>query len=135
MKKFFSGFWFRLSLFLALLSALLHMLHLLIFKDGHHLAIYLFGDIAFVPLEVLLVSVIIHRLMEQRSRKEQLNKMNMLIGVFLYGNRKQAAAADCRRRQHPGTDRNAARCGYGLEEKGLSLQRPDARPRARRSFA
>lgn len=70
-KQFLSSYWMRLSLGLIFLSLLLHGLHLLLFRDAHHLAIYLLGDIAFVPFEVLLVSVILHRLLEHRAKREK----------------------------------------------------------------
>jgi hypothetical protein len=40
------------------------------------------GDIAFVFIEVLLVSLIIHQILEQRERRNRLEKLNMIIGVF-----------------------------------------------------
>ena len=67
---------------LVLLSALLYVLHFAIFRDAHHLWIYLLGDIAFVPLEVLIVTLIIHQLLSRREKKTMLNKLNMVIGVF-----------------------------------------------------
>ena len=41
---------------LVILSILLHYLHVVIFKDVHHTMIFLFADIAFIPLEVFLTS-------------------------------------------------------------------------------
>jgi len=74
----------QLFLALALIGAstLLYLIHFLIFRDSHHLWIYLVGDIAFVPLEVLLVTIVIHRLIEQREKRSRLQKMNMVIGGF-----------------------------------------------------
>jgi hypothetical protein len=54
----------------------------LIFRDSHHIFIYLIGDIAFVFVEVLLVTLIIHRVFEEREKKARLEKLNMVIGVF-----------------------------------------------------
>ncbi|MEW6769943.1 MAG: hypothetical protein AB1330_00935 [Bacillota bacterium] len=48
---------------LIVLSALLYFLHYLIFRDPHHIAIYLLGDLAFLPLAVLMVTLILHRLL------------------------------------------------------------------------
>jgi len=64
------------------LSVLLYLLHYLLFHDAHHIFIYLVGEIAFLPLEVLLVTVILHKLLEEREKKARLLKMNMVIGVF-----------------------------------------------------
>jgi len=63
-------------------SAILYFVHFLIFEDLHHIGIYLMGDIAFVPVEVLLVTLVIHRLLEQRDRRQKLEKLNMVIGTF-----------------------------------------------------
>ncbi len=71
-----------LGVALILTSALLYVLHFIIFKDMHHIFIYLLGDIAFVPIEVFLVTVIIHRVLGDREKKALLTKLNMVIGVF-----------------------------------------------------
>ncbi|MFC2061198.1 hypothetical protein ACFLUV_01655 [Elusimicrobiota bacterium] len=71
-----------LGISLVLLSALIYFFHFLIFRDAHHIFIYLIGDIAFVPVEVLLVTLIIHRLLSKREKAVMLKKLNMLIGAF-----------------------------------------------------
>ncbi len=73
-----------LGLGLIVLSALIYILHFTIFHDTHHIFIYLIGDIAFVPIEVLLVTLIIHRLLSDREKRALLKKMNMVIGTFFY---------------------------------------------------
>jgi len=71
-----------LGLLLVLLSAVSYLAHYAIFGDAHHIFIYLVGDIAFVPIEVLLVTLIIHRLLESREKRSILKKLNMVIGSF-----------------------------------------------------
>lgn len=71
-----------LGLSLIILSALFYYIHFLIFKDAHHIFIYLLGDVAFVPVEVLLVTLIIHKLLDHRERRHKLEKLNMVIEVF-----------------------------------------------------
>ena len=71
-----------LGLGLIVLSALLYFIHFLIFRDTHHIFIYLLGDVAFVPIEVLLVTVIIHQLLNKREKQSMIEKMNMVIGAF-----------------------------------------------------
>lgn len=73
---------FLLGVFLLVLSALLYLLHFSIFHDAHHIFIYLLGDIAFIPIEVLIVTIIIHQLLENREKKYKLEKLNMIIGTF-----------------------------------------------------
>lgn len=67
---------------LLVLSALIYFTHYLIFRDAHHIFIYLIGDIAFLPVEVLLVTLIIDRLLKRREKGMMMNKMNMVIGTF-----------------------------------------------------
>lgn len=67
---------------LILLSAVFYVLHFMIFRDAHHIFIYLVGDIAFVFIEVLLVTMIIHQLLGVREKRVRLEKLNMVIGAF-----------------------------------------------------
>lgn len=71
-----------LGLALITLSAFLYLIHYAIFRDAHHIFIYMIGDIAFVFIEVLLVTLIIHRLLNEREKQAMLKKMNMVIGAF-----------------------------------------------------
>jgi len=64
------------------LSAVFYFVHYLIFQDAHHIFIYMVGDLAFLPLEVLLVSVIIERILNRREKQDKLQKLNMVIGTF-----------------------------------------------------
>jgi hypothetical protein len=72
----------KLGISLIILSILVYLFHFFIFRDWHHIFIYLIGDIAFVFSEVLLVTLVIHQLLNMREKKERLEKLNMLIGVF-----------------------------------------------------
>ncbi len=72
----------RLGLLLVAVSAVLYSFHYLIFEDAHHIFIYLVGDIAFLPLEVFLVAIIMHGLLSRHEKTAMLQKMNMVIGAF-----------------------------------------------------
>jgi hypothetical protein len=72
----------RLGIALILASALLYLIHYAVFRDVHALFFYLLHDIAFVPVEVLLVTLIIHELLREREKRSQLEKLNMVIGAF-----------------------------------------------------
>ncbi len=81
MKRLFS--WqVILGLILIVLSAAVYLIHYFIFRDVHHILIYLIGDIAFVFFEVLLVTLVLHQLLHHREKKTMLNKLNMVIGAF-----------------------------------------------------
>ena len=43
---------------------------------------YLIQDLAFVPISVLLVTLIIDKLLSSREKKSMMRKLNMVIGVF-----------------------------------------------------
>jgi hypothetical protein len=67
---------------LIVLSAAIYFVHYLIFRDPHHIFLYLVGDIAFVPVEVLLVTLIIHRVLSSHEKRAMIRKLNMVIGAF-----------------------------------------------------
>lgn len=71
-----------LGLLLILLSVFFYALHYAIFRDMHHIFIYLVGDIAFVFIEVLLVTLIIHHILNERAKQAMMKKLNMVIGAF-----------------------------------------------------
>jgi hypothetical protein len=71
-----------LSAVLVLTTVGLYLLHFLIFNDAHHIFIYLLGDIAFLPIEVLFVTLIINQLLGNREKRAKLKKLNMVIGTF-----------------------------------------------------
>ncbi|MFH1752796.1 MAG: hypothetical protein ABH875_01315 [Candidatus Omnitrophota bacterium] len=67
---------------LVLSSALVYLIHYFIFRDLHHIFIYLIGDIGFVFIEVLMVTLIIHRILTVREKRSMIKKLNMVIGSF-----------------------------------------------------
>jgi hypothetical protein len=71
-----------LGIILIMFSAVVYYAHYLIFRDARHIFIYLIGDIAFVFLEVLLVTLVVHNLLAQREKQALFKKMNMVIGAF-----------------------------------------------------
>jgi hypothetical protein len=71
-----------LGLVLLMLSAAFYFLHYLLFHDAHHIFIYLVGDVAFVFIEVLLVTLVIHQLLNEWEKKSKLKKLNMVIETF-----------------------------------------------------
>ncbi|WFN34250.1 hypothetical protein L1S32_10445 [Methanogenium sp. S4BF] len=63
-------------------SALLYSIHYLVFHDLHHIAVFGLHELAFLPVEVLIVTLVIHRLLDEREKKQKLEKLNMVIGTF-----------------------------------------------------
>jgi hypothetical protein len=74
----------RIGLALALVaaSAVSYFVHYLIFRDVHHIFIYMIGDIAFLFISVLVVTLFIERVLAQREKRILINKLNMVIGTF-----------------------------------------------------
>ncbi len=71
-----------LGLSLVVISVFFYFVHYAIFQDAHHIVLYLIGDIAFVPIEVLFVTLIVHRLLVKREKRSMMKKLNMVIGTF-----------------------------------------------------
>jgi hypothetical protein len=63
-------------------SMVLYGLHYIIFRDLQHIFIYGLSELAFLPIEVLLVMLVIERLLEASEKRAMLNKLNMVIGAF-----------------------------------------------------
>ena len=53
-------------------SGVLYFTHYLIFGDPHHIFLYLLGDLAFLPLEVFLVVIVIERILTRREKQTML---------------------------------------------------------------
>jgi len=70
-------------------SAALSLFHIFLFRDWHSLLFYLALDVVFVPIQVLLVTILIERLLTEREKQTLLRKLNMVIGAFFgeVGNR------------------------------------------------
>jgi hypothetical protein len=64
------------------LSLLLLGVHYVLFEDPHWLEKYVVFELAFIPIDVIVVTLILESVLEARDRKERLEKMNMVIGLF-----------------------------------------------------
>jgi hypothetical protein len=82
MKFKFLSWQFALSLVLIFISLAICFIHYAIFRDIHHIFYYLILDIAFVPIEVLLVTLVIHNVLSNHEKRAMLNKLNMVVGAF-----------------------------------------------------
>ncbi len=67
---------------LVTLSLILYTAHYLIFHDEQHIFIYFIGDLAFVPVEVLIVTLIIDQMLGSREKQQRMEKLNLVIGTF-----------------------------------------------------
>jgi hypothetical protein len=67
---------------LILSSVVVYLIHYSIFHDLHHIGIFMLGDIAIIPIEVLIVTLLIHRLLQVREKRKLMAKLNIVIGAF-----------------------------------------------------
>jgi hypothetical protein len=67
---------------LVAISVVLYLVNYFIFRDGRNLIFYLLIDLAFLPIEVLIVGVIVERLIAIRDKSAIAQKLNMVIGAF-----------------------------------------------------
>ena len=64
------------------LSVGLFFLQIAVFHRTDDTTFYLLQDLAFLPVQVLLVTLVIDRLLSRREKQAILDKMNMVIGAF-----------------------------------------------------
>ena len=64
------------------LSAFLYFVHYAIFQDLNHISLWSMTSLAFLPISVLLVTLIIDKLLNKRERRTRMEKLNIIIGTF-----------------------------------------------------
>ena len=74
---------------LIILSLLLYLIHYAVFGDMRHIFLWSMTSLAFLPISVLVVTLIINRLLTAREKRSKINKVNMVIETFFseIGNR------------------------------------------------
>ncbi len=73
---------FKLGIALVLLSIAVYSIKFLTLGDPENTYSYIFNALGFLPLNVLLVTLILNQLLIMRSKKERMEKLNMVIGTF-----------------------------------------------------
>ena len=80
----------KLMLFtLAAVSIILYGIDYLLLGSAKDLSIWFLGNLAFLPVYVIIVTLMIEQIMRERERQAIMRKLNMVIGVFFseVGNR------------------------------------------------
>ncbi len=72
--------WLAISLIGA--SVALYALNYLIFRDAGYMFRLFLAQLGFLPISVLLVTIILNQLLTQRAKRAKLAKLNMVIGAF-----------------------------------------------------
>jgi hypothetical protein len=71
-------------LVLLVFSAAVFALQVYLFRDQRDTGFYLLQDLAFLPLQVLLVTLVLNEMFTRREKTDRMNKMNMVIGAFVF---------------------------------------------------
>lgn len=71
-----------LSVSLLLLSVFLYLLYYIIYMDINNMLTWFLMSAAFLPINVLIVTLIIEGIINERDKQLMLKKLNMVIGVF-----------------------------------------------------
>jgi len=69
---------------LLFISASSYLSQIYLFNKIDDTLFYLMQDFSFVPIQVLLVTLILDKILRQREKKILLKKMNMAIGIFYH---------------------------------------------------
>ncbi|WP_292517359.1 hypothetical protein [Methanoculleus sp.] len=72
----------RLGIILVASSAAIYAVKDLLLGDPANTYQYIFNALGFLPINVLLVTLILNQLLSVRAKRERLEKMNMVIGAF-----------------------------------------------------
>jgi hypothetical protein len=72
----------RLLLILPILSIIVYTIDYLIFQDQNDIGNWILNSLGFVFIEVLLVTIFLHDVLERRERSERLSKLSNLLGLF-----------------------------------------------------
>ena len=72
----------QMLLFLLVLSFLLYTFDYFLIGSFKELTIWFLGNLAFLPLYVLIVTLTLEQIIKERERQTMRRKLNMVIGVF-----------------------------------------------------
>lgn len=72
----------KLALVLVTITVTVYTLKTLFIGNMSGTAEYIFNSLGFLPINVLLVTVVLNKLLAMRSQREKMEKLNMVIGTF-----------------------------------------------------
>lgn len=70
------------SLILVAISVIMFIIHYLVFGQAVNTAYYSLMNLCFIPINSLVVTLILERLIDYKAKQERMEKLNMLIGLF-----------------------------------------------------
>lgn len=72
-----------LGIGLVVLAAVIYTVQYLLFRSrSEDIVFYTFQDVAFVPIQVLLVTLVLQQFLSVKEKRAMMNKLNMVIGTF-----------------------------------------------------
>jgi hypothetical protein len=71
-----------LAVILTASSAVIYLIQNAIFHNPSDTMFYLFQDLAFVPVQALIVTLILNRFLNLAEKRKQIKKMNVIISTF-----------------------------------------------------
>lgn len=72
----------RLAIILLAIAGGFDLIHFYIFKDSEYIFKFILAQLGFLPISVLLVTIVVHQLLGRREKQIMLKKLNMVIGSF-----------------------------------------------------
>ncbi len=83
MKSFKNLNWeIKTGIVLILISAIIYSSVYMIFQDAKSVFFYIGIDLAFIPLEALILVLVIERVISNKEKAMMMEKLNMVIGAF-----------------------------------------------------
>lgn len=70
------------TLLLILFSAIIYLIQIVLFKRHEDSAFYFFQDLAFVPLNAIIVTLVINSLLNRREKQKKIKKTNVIVCMF-----------------------------------------------------
>ncbi|HNX15340.1 MAG TPA: hypothetical protein PK854_11035 [Oscillospiraceae bacterium] len=67
---------------LVLLSVLVYAVQMIIFDSPRDTGFYLFQDLAFLPLQIAIVTIVLGKYLKSREKAERLKKISVVINAF-----------------------------------------------------
>ena len=72
----------RFGILLVTVSFILYLINFFAYRDIGDILLWLLKSLAFLPISILFVTLIVNRLLIKRGKKISLEKLNLLIGIF-----------------------------------------------------
>ena len=72
----------KLAVLLIISAIAFYVLNYFLFRDLNFIERYLLAQLGFLPISVLLVTLVLNKLMVRREKMERLEKLNIVVGTF-----------------------------------------------------